>query len=298
MFFILAESRDGGVTWNDRFDLNRFESGQQAQERAKHYNSFSGSRWRVRKVLDTDDDNYIAREAAKNLVVVTKDNLPDYVYWADYWFPHIDPDNKRNIRYFRTVQDAVTCKYTSMKMSRFFATVCELELEDFESKLLELGFYEGVREFKILRDADEIEAAYENGPRSCMNDPNDYPLGDIHPARAYASPDLGLAVIMCEDDCVARAVVRPDKKIYCTIYGHVSLLKDELKKLGYRKTHAVSAWRGARLLKIYDNYTDAYVCPYLDMSATVSESRDGKYLRMAGRDGKFGAQNCDGFVEG
>jgi hypothetical protein len=163
-------------------------------------------------------------------------------------------------------------------------------------KLISLGFYGKDRTFKILRKPEEIVAAYENGPTSCMNDPEEYPYVSCkHPAYVYGSPDLGLAVIMAGDKCVARSVCWPDKKIYTRIYGHSKLLRAELEKQGFRQTSAVTAWEGARLLKIYDQYEGAYVCPYLDMGNYVSEARDEKYLRIRQR-GQYSAHECYGLV--
>lgn len=301
MFFILAYSRDGGKTWEDQFN-NMFQTGEEAQKEAKDLNSYyksgnHGVRYRVRRVVDSDNDNFVNREKAKGFITVTTDGLPDYTYWPYWRLPHIDPENKRHVRFFRSLSDAIEGKYTSMLMSRFFGRSCDLESEDFDQKLIDMGFYDGVRHVEILRDADQIQDAYENGPCSCMNDPDNYPLGDIHPSRVYASPDLGLAVLKNGNDCVARTVIWPDKKIYGRIYGHSKLLADDLKKLGYRNTVAKTAWVGARLLKIFDEGADAYVMPYLDMSPTVSSARGGKYFRIAGDRGIYCSQECTGYLD-
>lgn len=301
MFFILASSNDGGRNWVDDF-VYKYDDGASAQSEAKQQNEYSkcrglGIRYRVRRIVENDGDNFITREQAKNHNFLTTDNLPSWINWPYWQLPHIDPDNKRQIRFFRNVSDAIEERYTSVLMTRYFSSYLDIDDEEFADKLLELGFYDGKHEFKILRDADEIEAAYENGPRSCMNDPEDYALGEIHPSRVYASSDLGLAVLMNGNACIARTVVWPEKKIYARIYGHAKLLREELKKQDYRQSVGWTLWRGAKLLKIFDENEGCYVMPYLDMSDTVSMARDGKHFRIAGPNGAYTSRECSGYAE-
>jgi hypothetical protein len=300
VFFILAISNDGGTSWEDDFE-NRYESGAEAQEEAKSLNRWYGSRslrrYRVRRVVETDSDNFIAREQAKGHKFIDMTELPDHAYCPYYRLPHINPDKPREIRFFRSAEDAAVGRYTSCSMTRFFSSYCELNHQEFDDFLVEIGYYEGTAQLRILRDADEIERAYVDGPTSCMNDPDEYPLPDPHPARMYASPDLGVAVLERDGDCIARAVVNVERKIFHRVYGHGKVLKEELKKRGFRQTGAWSAWRGSRLLKVYDEDYEAYICPYLDMSRTVSRSRCGNYLRIAGPMGSLSSQCCAGFTE-
>lgn len=307
MFFILAQSRNGGKTWEDQFH-QQFETGKEAQAEAKRFNDSSKrwgnnqNRWRVRQVVDTDGDNFVTREKAKNHKFIDWSKIEGKVWKScnPYWqLAHIDPTNSRHARFFRELPHAITGRYTSMLLTRFFSSHVGLEDEQFMDYVTELGFYEGQAEFEILRDPDEIEEAYANGPRSCMNDPEDYDLScnNYNPVRIYGSPDLGLAVLKRGTDVIARTVVFPERKIYARIYGHAKALKAELDKLGYRHTVAATPWRGARLLAIYDQDEGAYVCPYLDMSDTVSLSRDKKYLRISGSNGRFDARCCAGFCD-
>jgi hypothetical protein len=246
--------------------------------------------------VDTDNDNFLARENAKGHNYIDKTKLPDYACMPYWRLAHFHPEDKTKARFFRDIEDAIAEKYLVCKLTRFLITHCELPIEECEDFLVDCGYYSGKAEFDILRDADAIERAYTDGPSSCMNDPDEYPLPSVHPARCYASPDLGLAIVKREGECTARAVVCPERKIFATIYGHSKLLEGWLKEQGYRRTRAWSAWRGLRLMKIkYDEF-ETILCPYLDMSDTVSKSRDGKYLRIAGPHGAYGARNCDGYL--
>lgn len=307
MFFILAESKDGGKTWSNNYDI-KYDNGKEAQEAVKDNQEWAESRsncywrdqhekdqaklqrWRVRRVVDTDDDNFLARETAKNLQNI---ELPYRQWWE---LAHIHPEDKQKVRFFRSIENAIEERYTVCTMSRFLSTYCNYEDEELEQKLCELNYYDHDAVFKITQDADEIQAAYENGPRSCMNDPDDYPLGNTHPSRVYAGPDLAVAILMRGDRCVGRAVVWPEKKIWCSAYGHIALVRHELEKLGYERKVTQNAWRGARIMKIFDKDEDRFVCPYLDMTSTVRQTRCGNYLRFAGEDGSLDTRGCEGFV--
>jgi hypothetical protein len=230
MFFILAKSTDDGKTWTDEFD-RKFETGAEAQDIAKRLNShYKNIRWRVRRVIDTDSDNFVAREMAKNHELLDMSKLPSWAEAPYYRFAHLHPDDKTKVKFFSSVENAIIERWTVTRLTRYLTVHCDIPIENCEQFLIDIGYYSGKADFKILRNADEIESAYVNGPTSCMNDPDDYPLPDIHPARAYASPDLGLAVLYREDECVARAVVFPERKIYGRSYGHTKLLESFLKK--------------------------------------------------------------------
>jgi hypothetical protein len=291
-YFILATTEDG-KTWVESHD-NMWDNGKDAAEEAERLNNYyrtcswshnRNRRYRVRRVVNTDSDNFMVREAAKNHNYLDLSKLPDYAFIVPWRLAHFHPEDKTKARFFRCVEDAVQEHYTVTRLPRFLTNYCDLPIEDCEEFLVDCGYYSGSASFEILRDADEIEMAYVHGPQSCMNDPDDYPLPDPHPARAYASPDLGVAVAKRGNDVTARAVVFPERKIYYRIYGHAKLLEAWLKSEGYRCTSADSAWRDARLMKIVydDDYDNGYICPYLDMSLTVSVSR-------------YGSQSCEGYI--
>lgn len=310
MFFILACSRDGGETWEDEYQ-HKWDKGAEAQEEAKFLNAqnkryaelgsgyaklYGNIRYRVRQILDTDTDNFYAREAAKNykpLEYEFKYNGPE-----SYALVHIHPDNPRQVRFFDSLKDAIRCQYTVMNIPRFLVSYMDQPTDQVEEFLSNSGYYNGTYEFDITQDADLIEWAYTEGPTSCMNDPDEYPLPSPHPSRVYAGGDLAVAYINRDDNCTARAVVYPEKKIYAKIYGHDKLLSSELEKLGYRRTHAMSPWRGARILKIYLEEYEAYLMPYVDMAETLTASRCGKFFRLAARSGTWTCRDTCGWVEG
>lgn len=312
MFFILRESRDGGTTWEDRHDF-RYNNGQEAAEAARrmneHYRMYAGlfsnkptgdayakMRYRVRQVVDTDPDNYIAREAKKGHDYIDLKAIDKYAevrpHWLAHWHP--DPEQKFKIRFFRTEADAARERYTFTNASRFLLNYAEIQENIVEDYLVSRGYYDGCQ-FAILTEADDIVSAYENGPSSCMNDPEEYSLPDPHPASVYAAGDLALAVIRRDGEVTARGLIWPAKKIYCSIYGHEKLLVKHLTELGYRRTFAQSAWRGARLKKVWDADREAYLCPFIDISSTVSVGRDG-FLRLAAQRGSWECKETSGYT--
>jgi len=304
MFFILAESHDSGETWTDNFD-SRFQTGDKAQETARIRNErfrdlhknypdcdYDKVRYRVRCIRDTDNENYFVREKALGHEFIDVKGMWPGAWLPEYHMPHWHPDDPKMIRFFRSINDAVAQRYTQQTATRYLYQR-DLELEDYEQYLIDHGYYKGETEFKILTDKDDIVRAYENGPSSCMADPDEYELPDPHPVHVYAAGDLAIAVIERGGDVTARALVWPDRKIYASIYGHEKLLTTELDKLGYRRTFAQSAWRGARLLKVVDG--DEFVCPYIDVSETVSVGRDG-FLRLAATRGSRGCKETNGYT--
>lgn len=310
MCFILAESRDGGKTWKDKVDEDDtvFATGKEAADKATRLNEYYREctytdrhklyRYRAKRLVLKGDDNFIAREAAKNhnMLPLERFQAMGANTLELFMLPHWHPEEKEKIRFFATLTKAIDGDYTKTNATRFFSNHLGLDVAACEEYLVEVGFYTDKATFEILTDADAIQEAYENGPTSCMNDPGEYPLPDIHPSRVYAGPDLAVAVILRGDKVTARAVIYPAKKAFLRTYGHSTLLKAELKDRGYRSTEARTVWAGARIQKIWDDYEGEFICPYLDMSSTVRESRDGKYLRLAGADGKLRSQCCTGFT--
>lgn len=306
MLFILAFSRDGGKTWSD--ELHRtWKSGQKAQEECQRINQlnrerahYSGSReygnhrYRVRQLLDTEDTNFYAREAAKGFTPLDFDFEFQPQPCA---LVHINPDNPKQVRFFDDVTDAIRCHYTVMNLTRFLSSYMGENDNKIQEYLVKSGYYSGDYEFKITGNEAEILWAYENGPTSCMNDPDEYPLPNPHPCVVYAESDLAVAVIKRGDNCTARAVVWPEKKIYAKVYGHDKLLTEELEKAGYHCCFSHNRWRGARIRKIWDPDGFAYLMPYIDMAMTLSKARGGNYFRLNHIYGPWCCRRVDGYTE-
>lgn len=114
----------------------------------------------------------------------------------------------------------------------------------------------------ISSDADVIADVYYYGPPSCQHPEsshaNEYTRSLAqHPTRMYAGPDLAIAFLGPRDGAIARAIVWPDEKIYCRVYGDPSLA-DRLQAEGY----AEGSLEGARCRAIWDG--DRLIVPYVD----------------------------------
>jgi hypothetical protein len=158
---------------------------------------------------------------------------------------------------------------------------------------------------EVERIADAIEEAYTNYAASvsalevsCMRyDAENFGTRGIHPVRAYASPDLALAVIRDKrGKTTARAICWPKKKIYNRIYSDSSALDNALKALGYSRDgyYGGSGFNGARMRRIERD--DYYIMPYLDGDHSVDVTED--WIVWGGSDGE--CERTDGrlYVKG
>jgi hypothetical protein len=148
-------------------------------------------------------------------------------------------------------------------------------------------------EEEVERIADLIEEAYTNfAPNtgalevSCMRYPaGNFSTNGVHPVRAYASPDLALAVMRnAKGQTLGRCICWPEKKIYNRIYSDNNALNNALKALGYERSgyYGVPAsrktFKGARMRKIEKH--DYYIMPYIDGPNGVDDA--GDWFTMGG----------------
>src|ERR1041384_908745 len=287
VFFILAYRPHEEADWIPQFEQT-FESGAEAQALAKSRNDYEGrwgspARYRVRKVVDTDSDNFYAREAALNLTPVPWERSSYYQSHHKYQLAHIDPADKHKVRFYRSIEDAVEGKYTSLAVTRFLDRYEDMSEEGKGEILHKIGYYDGKVEFGITNDPDLIEAIYRNGPSSCMNDEDDYcvdmPNGQ-HPVRVYAEGDMALAYLKVgeQEHYTARAVVCPERKIYNSTYWHSTELRARLKDLGYVFA-GEHQFEGCRIKALPDG-DESYYMPYVDMAPYGRVSDCGKYIVM------------------
>jgi len=148
----------------------------------------------------------------------------------------------------------------------------------------------------ITQDSDEIEAVYKsNKLGSCMWFGDDDYSGCCHPARVYGGNlDLGIAYIGTRDDCAARCLVWPEKKIYYyKMYGDKDRLRAALHAAGYQKGDE-SDFEGARLLCIEDHHAN-YVMPYLDVIGYV-DLNEAEGVFTITEHGEYQARETNGLL--
>lgn len=179
--------------------------------------------------------------------------------------------------------------------------------------------------FGIARTAAQICEAYVHGPVSCMDGRNFEDASD-HPARVYATRDLGVAYLhsttapLSEDNglhrpYIARALVRFDDNGEPAAYGRVyptadryacdgfesqeeaeevrMALIEALRAEGFRsEAETGRGLEGARLRKIHLS-GDSYVMPYLDQDYRVE---DGGDCFIMSRHGDHDADNICGTI--
>jgi hypothetical protein len=132
-------------------------------------------------------------------------------------------------------------------------------------------------QFKILTSPEEIEAAYENGPPSCMCRGRSHlsPYAVPHPVQCYGSTDTqptdtALAVLMKRDGaCVARGVVNTATKKYGRLYDNGGTQMEELRQglvaAGYSQGDVFTYNTKIRALRsISEAQTGRLIGPYID----------------------------------
>lgn len=254
-------------------------------------------RYRVRKVVDTDDDNFYAREAAKNHKPLPWSSDVNSTWpWR---LAHVDPENERQVRFFRSIEDAVCGKYTTINMSRFLANYEDMDDEEAQEILIKNGYY-GDIQFGITNDPDKIIDIYNNGPTSCMNDPDEYELPEPHPAIVYSEGDFALAYLGSEGRYTARAVVCKENMTYYNIYGHDTLMRDHLRQAGYAHQTGSSTWNDMRVKAIpYEYDTDEFLMPYIDFCEYGYASECGKFIHLTNSydKGEYCVRTTMGYTE-
>lgn len=279
VFYILLRCERTGEDWVPDFTTT-YPDGAAANAVARANNDYWAkygypTRMRVRKVVDTDDDNYIAREEAKNHTPLPWTRSDYYGRHFKWQLAHIDPNDKFMIRFFDSIEDAIECKYKSLKVSRFLSRFEDFTDDRMQKILVDMGVYADA-EFGVTQDLALVQEVYMNGPASCMNDPDDYPIQtDPHPAAVYSKGDLGVAYIKTgEKDYTARCIVHVENKIYAEGYGHTSLLFERLEEAGYtRSGNYRRDFVGAKIAAIKDNDGE-WLMPYVDVANTADLSDD------------------------
>lgn len=193
----------------------------------------------------------------------------------NYHYAHVSLDDGTMIAYTENDEKGHLDRQTKAKPGRYLKKYYGHVLNDDQIRDLatQLCAKFDPPTLKITQDADEIERVYVNGPRSCMSGhANQYNAG-IHPARAYAGPDLAIAYIEQSKGVItARAVIWPARKKRSRIYGDYTRLNELLVAEGYKERD--QGMEGARLQRI--PCADGFVVPYVDYASSATDK--GEYL--------------------
>lgn len=184
---------------------------------------------------------------------------------------HPDQSDLTKVRYLDARH-----RYVSMKPGKYIRKFHpELDHADISARW---GAYFAPATVMFAATSDEIERVYLEGPTSCMSHELSEYDSHVHPVRAYGAGDLQVAYIERDDNITARALIWPEKNTYGRLYGDEVRLGEALQKLGY--VYDGEGFRGARLLKIYNDEHDGWVVPYVDY-CTWAEEQD-KFLILGG----------------
>lgn len=201
-------------------------------------------------------------------------------------FVHISPKNPAYIRYHdeRSLEKDAPIETTIGKyLRKFFPHLTVAQLRDIATHH-KLACTD--RNVRFLTKLEDIIAAYEKGPPSCMSKELLHYDSHIHPLAVFADrPEVALAVLPQHDKIggtgfSARAWVF--KKGVIRMYGDVAQLQALLLELGYT-TDVAATWGGASLAKIPALDREGgvipvtWVMPYLD-DMTRGSQGDRKWL--------------------
>lgn len=204
-------------------------------------------------------------------------------------YVHVSRRDPELVAYTPSERYGVLDRHIQMKPGRYLRKYCSDYITD--DQITEVAtLYSALVKPPVLKfacTADEIEAVYNNGPRSCMKKSSEAWDGPCHPVRAYAGPDLAIAYIDRGGHITARTLVWPEKKVHGTVYGDSRRLMKVLEKEGY--TYGCGVFKGARLTLIQDGSN--IVAPYLDGSYNYDVDTHNGYLIM-NQDGEWTGQ-CD-----
>lgn len=219
--------------------------------------------------------------------------------WADRHpdhFAHVSTEDPSQVAYVQSERHGVADRQTRTRPGRYLRKYYGDVLDDKEIQRW-AGAFAGANEsheFKLARAPDEIEAAYENGPNSCMGGGR---FAGRHPAHVYGAGDLAVAYLGdLEDRVTARCVVWPARCVRSTIYGDADRLRPALDAAGYERIEG--GFQGARLLaRRPDNGCGDWAAPYVDGDYSA-DYVDGYLVLQFETSGEYTLHSTDGSTEG
>lgn len=233
---------------------------------------------------------YLWREVVRRITALERDTPWDPV-WADEVpadknFCHVSQLDNMQVQFYenddKCRRDILTQTTPGRYLQKYHgAKMKESVIRDWTDK--HRALYAPI-EFEITQDPDIIELAYTKGPNSCMSkQAADYDLPE-HPARIYAGPTAGLAIVRKDKSVKARAVVNMATKKWVRIYGDSVLLERELKKAGYTGQGSLDGARLARIDGITRDGSPAVITPYIDGGCTHFDlEEDALYFHAGGK---------------
>jgi hypothetical protein len=216
-------------------------------------------------------------------------------------YAHLSVKTPGLVAYTKDPESGHLDKQTAIKpgryLERFYAEIFSREqIQSYAEQITA----NGLTSFKLATSPDDIQAVYENGPRSCMAhtygartyrtckccERNGVGSGshyaydsDCHPVRVYGDSDLAVAYYGTIENPSARSVVWPEKKIYSKIYGS-NVLARLLESAGYESGDL----NGAKIRAIESNGT--YVVPYIDSVSCAAVDRTGRWIILGSSNGR------------
>lgn len=262
----------------------------------------NGGKYQPRPIA-SGDDSWIARERAR----FDSGQYARPVWHAESWyiqatrdggpcarhFAHISEVNSAMLAYTPDDERGRRDKQTPIKPGAYLARYLGEVLSPNEvaewSERHTAAHVTGA--LKFASTSQQIDYVYRNGPRSCMNNPDEFPdvlEHEPHPAAVYGAGDLAVAYMESRPGVVsARCLVWPAKKRYGRRYGRNNQYRETIRVMleaaGFADVwHGDSDGRngtyggfdGARLLKISAEHGGDFLMPYLDGAHGIRDCGD------------------------
>jgi hypothetical protein len=236
-----------------------------------------------------------------------------------YWQVRRSENNPALLAYYQDSDKANRDVWTQIKPGRYLTRFLDHDLSPKQIKYWAEWQAKGVQPVDgdepalvvlFATTPDDIEAAYINGPASCMSSAANCYSSSGHPVRVYGAGDLAIAYLPDPDlaagenalnpgHCViARAICWPERKVFGRVYpavdedGHAEDLRTALHALGYHSSHDYTGkgLDGARMLRIDED--GGVTMPYLDNPHQAFDDH-GDYLILR-YSGEFDGTATDG----
>ena len=263
--------------------------------------------------------NYAFSQTTKTDALTSRESMDFLIDHKDYapadWvritapvghFVHVSEKDPTKIAFTETPEKGMQDRQTQQNVASYLQQYCNIDQN--------LARFVAMQHVKTYGDAtvvlwadtaDEIAHVYAFGPNSCMGGydinkekrkDDSYFASFCHPVRVYGDSDFRLAYIKDETGKItARTLVVKDSNYYLRLYGDEERLGNALKLQRFCQNY--DAMEGKKIRKIWDDFADQWVLPYLDGIQSI-DSRNDENFHIITTDNPDNIANCqNGFGE-
>jgi hypothetical protein len=314
--FALLDVETNEFVENESRKVETYQSGKQAAEVAQALSAATGRKYKPRKYVAPCYD-WQAREARR---FASGEYLPVLTALSFHCLPahfaHVSRKDPSKIAYTKDAVDGAADVQKQISVRGYLETFApNVSKEDREHLAkLHIEAFAG-HELKFAKTPDEIEEVYTNYASghaglaaSCMRYDKSQFAGHCHPVRVYGAGDLAIAYLENDEgETIARALCWPERKAYSRVYGSESTtnaLHNLLQLHGYKKSNGYYGsngqgvnLEGARLRRIENRHSSAFIAPYCDDIDYMTEHANGRYFVLGGRGHQYTLSETNGLTQ-